>query len=521
MKILRNLYPFLYALFPPLSLYTYNIEEVEVSVIFVPIAAALALTALFWLAARAFVRDRRKAALLTFLAAFMALSFGHFLNFVRTTPLGNPRLSVVLPMAVWILLFGVLGALVLRTRKDLGALVSILSTFVLLLIVLSLVQIGLFHLGSLRNRAADGGLAEEIKTLQAGAPPRDKLPDIYYLIFDRYGNEGVLKEYFGYDNSGFAEYLTRSGFYVASESRCNYPGTFLSLTSSLNMDYLNGLIEKGAIRKRVILRMLQDFKVWRLLKPLGYRYLHLGSWYEPTKSNPRADLNFQGAGLLGLNQEFLLKFIESTVFNPLAKGSLMFPKARDSILQKFELLTKIPEMEGPKFVFMHMLLPHHPFVFGPDGRLPDRKTAKTKTQDQKYIDQVIFANSKIVAVLGSILAKSKTPPIIIVQADEGPGDEEKPLALLKESDSKMRAVLNVRIRCGILNAYHLPGVDASALSQTISPVNTFRLIFNLYFGGRYPLLEDKTFHATQDKTTVKDFKLVPVSLLAVSPSRTP
>lgn len=230
-------------------------------------------------------------------------------------------------------------------------------------------------------------------------------------------------------------------------------------------------------------------------------------------------MNFHGAGLLGFNQEFLLKFVEATVFNPLAKGSLQFPKARESILQKFDLLTKIPEMEGPKFVFMHMLLPHHPFVFGPDGGRPNPKTAGERTQDQKYVDQVIFANTKIMTVVGAILAKSKTPPIIILQADEGPGDEEKPLALFKEADSKKKPILNVRIRCGILNAYHLPGVDTSALSPTSSPVNTFRLIFNLYFGGRYPLFENKTYHAVQDKTTVKDFRIIPVSLLDVEPTR--
>jgi len=521
MKAIRNVYPFLYALFPPLFLYTYNIEEVDIEVILVPIAAALALTALFWLVARALVRDRLKASLIAFLASFMALSFGHFLNFVQATLLKNSKLSVVLPLVVWVLVFAALGAVVLRTRKDLGALVSILSTFVLLLVVLSLVQIGIFHLGSLRSRAADGGLAAEIKTLQAGAPPRDKLPDIYYLIFDRYGNEEILREYFRFDNSTFTGFLNRSGFFVASQSHCNYPGTYLSLSSSLNMDYLNGLVEKGPIPRRSFNRMLRDFKIWRLLKPLGYRYLHLGSWYEPTKSNPRADLNFQGAGLLGFNQEFLLKFIEATVFNPLTKGAFMFPKARESVLQKFDLLATIPEMEGPKFIFMHMLLPHHPFVFGPDGSVPDPKAAETKTQDQKYIDHVVYANTKIMATVGTILAKSKIPPIIILQADEGPGDEEKPLAILKDSDSKKRIILTVRIRCGILNAYYLPGVDTSSLPATLTPVNTFRLVFNLYFGGRYPILEDRTFQAVHDKTTVKRFKPLPFSLLSVPPAKTP
>ncbi|MBW1933532.1 MAG: hypothetical protein JRI56_11115, partial [Deltaproteobacteria bacterium] len=42
----------------------------------------------------------------------------------------------------------------------------------------------------------------------------------------------------------------------------------------------------------------------------------------------------------------------------------------------------------------------------------------------------------------------------------------------------------------ILNAMYLPGMDYSEISPAISPVNTFRLIFNHYFGADYPLLED-------------------------------
>jgi hypothetical protein len=521
MKILKNLYPFLFALSPALFLYAFNIEEVDAGVILVPIAVSLALTALIWLAARALVRDRLKAGLIAFLAAFAVFSFGHFLNLVRETLFKNPKLSFLIPLVVWILLFVGLGALALRTRRDLGPLVTILSTFVLLLVVLSLVQIGFFHLRTLHREAREASLPAEIKALKAGAPPRDQLPDIYYLIFDRYGNQEILKAYLGYDNSSFADFLSRKGFYVASESHCNYPGTFLSLTSSLNMDYLNGLVVDGAVHKQVILDMLRDFKVWRLLKPLGYRYLHLGSWYEPTQSNPNADLNFGGSGLLGFNREFLLKFIEETVFNPLAKESLMFPKARQSVLEKFDLLTRIPEMAGPKFVFMHMLLPHHPFVFAPDGSVPNRKIAAARSQGEKYVDQVIFANSKIMETVGAILAKSKRPPIIILQADEGPGDEEKPEIFLQSVGSKERMVLTTRIRCGILNAYYLPGVDTSALYPTITPVNTFRLVFNLYFGGHYPLLEDKTYHASQDKATVLDFRLVPDSQLAVPAAKRP
>ena len=42
----------------------------------------------------------------------------------------------------------------------------------------------------------------------------------------------------------------------------------------------------------------------------------------------------------------------------------------------------------------------------------------------------------------------------------------------------------------ILNAMYLPGMDYEQLSESISPVNTFRLIFNHYFDADYTLLEN-------------------------------
>jgi hypothetical protein len=48
----------------------------------------------------------------------------------------------------------------------------------------------------------------------------------------------------------------------------------------------------------------------------------------------------------------------------------------------------------------------------------------------------------------------------------------------------------------ILTAYYLPGKDHSALFPEISPVNAFRLIFNLYFGTSYEPLEDRSSEST-------------------------
>ena len=50
----------------------------------------------------------------------------------------------------------------------------------------------------------------------------------------------------------------------------------------------------------------------------------------------------------------------------------------------------------------------------------------------------------------------------------------------------------------ILNAYHLPGGGSGLLYDYITPVNTFRVIFNLYFGTSYALMKDENWYSTQD-----------------------
>ncbi|OGG20246.1 hypothetical protein A3D03_03390 [Candidatus Gottesmanbacteria bacterium RIFCSPHIGHO2_02_FULL_40_13] len=46
---------------------------------------------------------------------------------------------------------------------------------------------------------------------------------------------------------------------------------------------------------------------------------------------------------------------------------------------------------------------------------------------------------------------------------------------------------------GILNAYYLPKGGDKLLYPTISLVNTFRVVFNHYFGQNYQLLNDDSF----------------------------
>jgi hypothetical protein len=76
----------------------------------------------------------------------------------------------------------------------------------------------------------------------------------------------------------------------------------------------------------------------------------------------------------------------------------------------------------------------------------------------------------------SIIKNSSIPPIIIIQGDHGPSHFDE------------------TTRMGILNAYYFPEAQP-ALHPSITPVNSFRVLFNTYFGTEFNLLKDTSYYS--------------------------
>ena len=68
------------------------------------------------------------------------------------------------------------------------------------------------------------------------------------------------------------------------------------------------------------------------------------------------------------------------------------------------------------------------------------------------------------------------PPIIIIQGDHGPSHFDVPS------------------RMAILNAYYFPDHEFAVYPE-ITPVNSFRLLFNNYFNTDFDLLEDVSYYS--------------------------
>jgi len=173
------------------------------------------------------------------------------------------------------------------------------------------------------------------------------------------------------------------------------------------------------------------------------------------------------------------------------------------VLYKFSKLAEIPELEGPVFVFAHMLLPHSPFIFDSNSNFISEEESRKRSKTVNYIDQLIATNMKIKALIDTLLANSDSPPIIILQADEGP-HPQRSWENMENFNWREATEAELREKMGILNAYYLPDVDKKALYSSITPVNSFRVIFNLYFDTHLELLPDKVY-AFADRNHIYDF----------------
>jgi hypothetical protein len=189
-----------------------------------------------------------------------------------------------------------------------------------------------------------------------------------------------------------------------------------------------------------------------------------------------------------LSETILCRLFPDSITTTWAQTFQDTPRIAHYRRTKFVLLSMldIVDYPSPKFVFTHIVSPHWLFVFSRGGAFvsePPRHNFKA------YADQVAYLNESMVEVLSRIIAESDRPPIIILQGDHGTPETEDSADRLK-----------------ILNAYFLPGEGASKLHETITPVNSFRLILSTYFGADLGLLEGRSYYSSPD--IIFDFRSV-------------
>jgi hypothetical protein len=331
-----------------------------------------------------------------------------------------------------------------------------------------------------------------------------KYPSIIYIVLDEYTRSDMLKREFGFDNSSFIDSLKNIGFNILNQSRSNYWTTPYSLASSMNMNYLDSMLTKdnshswvtltSLINRNDLIDTIRDFggKVYST-----NAYITRNVYFGNFDSCLQLPSHFERLYDVGYS------FWSGTAFHPLA-GILSRHKTKEIATghkRKIEdAWQKVKQNKVPptnSFVFAHLLAPHPPFLFNGDFHIKDgnyigsypffnMSSMSDSLWVKGYSAQIDYVNQKALEVIDSQLSKS-IQPIIIIQSDHGMRNKIYQNGDYNKFDS------DYLMRFTNFSAVYFPDQDYSMLYDSMSNVNTWRVVLNKYFGTEMEMLPDRNF----------------------------
>ncbi|NWG06305.1 MAG: sulfatase-like hydrolase/transferase [Chloroflexi bacterium] len=506
---------FIFSVYPSLTLLSTNIREVDGSVVVRPLLLSLFGACLLVGTFRLFLRDWTRSSLATTVVLLFFFAYGHIARLL--TDRFDPDLNRIIQIALYLLSIALVIFIIRWISQEgihAGDWTSTINTIALILILIPVLQIAV-HVSGI-TKAVDQPIstpvadeASQSASAAISAPANgnpNQYPDVYLIVLDGYSRADTLRE-LGFDNSEFLNNLEEMGFYVAECSRTTYKHTLLSMSSTFSMDYL-----------------------WRAIPNTGVGDKNAAPLYEALIHNPvRNSFEERGYAIVGFQtgyqwdqwadaDYYLTMKKESTKDDPsepiitpfeyiFLRNTAVYPFVEDSALAArryynhyqmvnytLDELPRIAEsIPGPKFVYAHIMSPHTPYIFLPDGSLnTDSRYYNTETgtpsnpdlEVEGYINNIKYLNSRMTKILNEIISNSEIPPVIVLQGDHGYVIPER--------------------RFNNLMAFHFPNGGNASLYPTITPVNTFRLISNLYFGTSLRLRRDVSLIADVGRPYAKE-----------------
>jgi hypothetical protein len=407
---------------------------------------------------------------------------------------GPPAVAVALIVALTVLL----GWLLRRIRAErLGQTTLVFNITGAVVVSVALVPVVLGWL-----RAPDAlSLAAPILSEAS----REAQRDVLYVIPDRMGRVDVLRDDYDWDAAPFVDALEDRGFQVAPRSAANYPKTAHSLASAWNLQYLDEIAAdipaSAASDLRLLYPLLETNHLGATARELGYDYIHLGSWWAATARASHAKQNLTRTGV----SQFGKVHLDRTLVPSLARVVPFFDYedfrwyARRHVEYGLETLGQLAEESEsrPRFIVAHLTIPHEPYVFEGDGGWVPQQVERSRSEKENYRRHLDFAERSLLEVFDRWLDRPPAEqPIIVLQPDEGPHPEG-----LRADPELFRWVDapedQQREKLAILTAVYLPGSDLRLPSE-LTPVNTFRLLFDEYHGTELGLLDDRSFVYTSE-----------------------
>ncbi len=474
----------LFAVFPILFVYFRNKSFIFEGGLGLPLILVLVSLLLIYLLFNRLNRKYTNNTLICIITAWWFLLYGHIyysLLDLLQLPYSSFRHRYFLPLYSLLFFFPVLKIWRINTIPD-----KLIGLFLIIGVCL--------NLQFLVPMIKGGNVYATSKTEVVQNTNTADMPDVYYIVMDSYPNAGNLLKYYKYDNTPFVHQLQQLGFNVIDKAQSNYPYTYFSIPSTLNMEYINYFEDSVSLAKNnedFPFTKIRHNKVADYFKQKGYKYVLYASAYEQLNDKSQADLYISNKLSINSFHESLIQLSLLNALNLEFYSQGVYKLCSNS----FKLLPNTPKIKGNKFVFFHCLPPHPPHVFDKNGNFiyVDDNVENRYRQKKEYIGQVQFMNHKMIEMIGSIIKDSEQPPVIILQGDHGSASSER-----VENENEWAKYPSKELlieRFGILNALYIPEKYKIEIPAKHTPVNTFRFILNRLFNDSMEILPSKFYFA--------------------------
>ena len=472
----------LMSLMPILLLFQANVHEIPPEDIVLPIIFSIIVIGIAWIILRYFLGTTRSALMLSFLV-FLALLFSYVRLFFAKGDIENLQFFgqnlILAPIFLSVGIFVVIYIIRKKISDEINSVVNAMSVALIFFVIFQAV---LYYTSTDIVSSSVFELVE-VPIFQSDVMGK---PDVYLILLDAYSGDTTLKKDYNFDNSGFKNKLKERGFFIPKTSFSNYPNTEISLPSIMQMVYLDFLADemgKDSKDKLVLIELRRENNVMNIFQANGY---HITTFYGgmDTRGFYQNAYETLCGSYFNLNEDLQRSFVQ-TYFPTVFLRSMFYDNFRYHDLECAfsEFFEFEKKNEKPQFVFVHLLMPHPPFVYDADG---NRVTAKysidrfDENLKDAYLQQTIFANKKTIEMVDSI-QKRDSGAVIMVMSDHGGRlgvDWYNPTEM-----DYYRALNN-------FGAFYFPGQEEN-MPEEFAAVNVFRILFNLYLDADYEILEDK------------------------------
>lgn len=459
------------------------LNTTEVLWAFVKVAAA---TLLLFIILAFVCKNKIKAAILTTVAGIFYLFFGDIKNALGNISFTSFISSYRFLLPLLLILSVITCIKVIRGKSNATANLFLNLLFFIYIISDSISLFTKNRKGDVSDLVFDNKLANATTT-----------PDIYYILMDSYPSSAYQREVLGADHNSLDTILTAKGFWVQPHPRSNYNSTAFSMSSSFNMDYINwlgGTTAKPHHFNRAT-NTIYNSVVINWLRQRNYALINLSVFDLPDHPALEKErfLTATTTGLVFYNtlwQRLKSDLLPSLFPSYLQQLIATHQKEQKSVLEKFraynkqvvDSLYRLSTTNQPKFVYAHLEMPHFPYFYDSLGKAyPDEQvySATMITDKNRFRNYIGYTNHVIGQLLDQLLLQTGENAIIILQSDHGINDVP--------GSKRVDVFRNY-------SAYYFPGKDYYLLYDGMSNVNTFRVVFNKYFGQRLPLLRDSSVY---------------------------